>query len=135
MIKTKIIIDASGGVLGRIASFAAKQSLFGKEIVIVNCNEALITGRGENTLSRYTRAKKRGGSGLKGPRILKSPERIMKRTVRGMLSHKQLRGREAFRRIMCYNLVPDEFVSVEKISLVRPIKMRAIKLQKLSEVL
>ena len=131
----KIIIDASGGVLGRIASFAAKQSLFGKEIVIVNCNEVLITGRGENTLQRYTRARKRGGSSLKGPIILKSPERIMKRTIRGMLSHKQIRGREAFHRIMCYNLVPDEFVNAEKISLVRPVKMRAIKLEKLSKVL
>ena len=34
---------------------------------------------------------------------------IVKRTIRGMLSYKKPRGKEAFARIKCYAGVPNEF--------------------------
>ncbi|MFH1290681.1 MAG: 50S ribosomal protein L13 [Nanoarchaeota archaeon] len=131
----KIIIDATFGVLGRIASFAAKQSLLGKEVMIVNCNEAIITGRPRKTIGDYQQARSRGGSSLKGPHSPKSPERVMKRTVRGMLSYKQKRGRDALKRVMCYNKTPEEYVDSEKISMKREIKSKTIKLSKLRDEL
>ena len=33
----KLIIDANNAVMGRLASYVAKQAMLGKEIVIVNC--------------------------------------------------------------------------------------------------
>ncbi|MBU0761328.1 MAG: 50S ribosomal protein L13 [Nanoarchaeota archaeon] len=132
---TKIIIDAAEGALGRIAGFAAKQSLLGKEVVIVNCNDAMITGSPRTTIAKYAQKRARGGSAQKGPYFPKSPERIMKRTVRGMLSYKQTRGRQALKRIICYNQTPSEFEDAEKISMKREIKVKAIKLKKLSEEL
>ncbi|MBU0466648.1 MAG: 50S ribosomal protein L13 [Nanoarchaeota archaeon] len=132
---SQIIIDATDGIMGRIASFAAKQSLLGKEVVIVNCNQTLITGRPRTAITNYQQKRSRGGSSLKGPHFPKSPERIMKRTVKGMLSHRQARGRDALKRVICYNKVPAEFENAEKISLKREIKVKALTLKKLSEEL
>ena len=49
----QIIINATDGNLGRIASYAAKQALLGKEIIILNCNEAQITGNPKTILAKY----------------------------------------------------------------------------------
>ena len=38
------IIDGKGAILGRLASYAAKQALKGEEIVVLNCEEVIITG-------------------------------------------------------------------------------------------
>ena len=38
------IIDGENAVMGRLASYVAKQALQGEEISIVNCNKVLITG-------------------------------------------------------------------------------------------
>ncbi len=38
------IIDGKDAVLGRLASYAAKEALKGEEVIIVNCKEVIITG-------------------------------------------------------------------------------------------
>ena len=135
MNREKIVIDATGSILGRIASYAAKQSLLGKEVVIVNCEQALLTGRKKNVIGEYQLARKRGGASLKGPFFPKSPERVMKRTIRGMLSYTQQRGLDAFKRVMCYNNVPKEYENANKITLVREIKTRTMTLAELEKVI
>jgi len=75
----ELIIDATSGVFGRIASYAAKQALLGKSVVIVNCNDALITGDKAGVVDRYRVLRAKGGSSRKGPKISKMPERMMKR--------------------------------------------------------
>ncbi len=129
--KEKIIIDASNSVLGRLASFAAKQALLGRQVIILNCNNVLITGRKETIINDYRILFSKGGSSLKGPKIPKVPERIMKRTIRGMLSHKQWRGKKGLKRILCYNSVPEEYQNEEKISLSKKLKIKTITLQEL----
>ncbi len=131
----EIIIDASEGILGRIASYAAKQALLGKRVIIVNCNNALITGKKKLILEEYKQARARGGSSLKGPHFPKQAEKIMKRTVRGMLSYKQERGRNALKRVICYNDYPNEYANKEKISLTKEIKVKAVKLSEISKEL
>ena len=42
------IIDGKNAVLGRLASFAAKEALRGEEIVILNCEQIIITGNKRN---------------------------------------------------------------------------------------
>src|SRR3989344_7717966 len=117
--KNELVIDAAEGNLGRVASYAAKQALLGKKVKIVNCNDALITGDKKNILASYKTKRARGGSSMKGPNFPRSPERIMKRTVRGMLSFRLRRGREALEKIICYNKNQEEFYGSEKISLKR----------------
>jgi len=133
--KTHIVIDASAGTLGRVASLAAKQSLLGKEVSIVNCDDVLITGNKEGVIKKYTVLRQKGGSSLKGPKIPRSPQMIVKRTVRGMLPHKKGRGSEALKRVKCYNKVPKELEGEEKTTLKRELKVKAIKLSKVCELM
>src|SRR3989344_1717170 len=125
--KQKIIIDATESVLGRMASFAAKSALLGKEVVVVNCNDAIVIGDKANILEKYTIMRKKGGSSLKGPHFPKSPERLVKRTIRGMLSHKQMRGKDALKRIICYNKTPEEYKNIEKTSFRKDVKVESMK--------
>ena len=117
MSEEKIIINAENAALGRIASYAAKQSLLGKKIVIVNAEKAVITGRKDTTLNEYKTKRKRGGDIQRGPFFPSLVEKIMKRTIRGMLSYKQERGRLALKRIKCYVGIPDEFKNEKMIML------------------
>jgi len=128
----KIVIDAANAPLGRVASFAAKKALLGNSVFIVNCNKSVISGRKRNVIDEYKIARIRGGSSLKGPNFPKNPERIMKRTVRGMLSYKEGRGSEAFKRILCYNDIPSEFVDAKKINLQKEFKVKTLTLKDLS---
>lgn len=131
----KIVIDASGSVLGRLSAFAAKQALLGKSIVIVNCEKAIITGRKRFIVENYKEKRQRGGSSQKGPHFPQDSFRIIKRTVRGMLPYKQQRGLVAFKKIMCYNSVPKEYESAKKITLSRNLKAKSLSLAEVSKEL
>ena len=109
------IIDGTNATLGRLSSYAAKQALIGKKIVIINANEVVIVGDKKDIVNKYLTIIKKGGSSLKGPKIIRNPERILKRTIRGMLSHKSSRGKEAFDRVRCYNEIPEEYKESKKI--------------------
>jgi len=130
-----IAIDATRSAIGRVASFAAKEALKGKKIDIVNCNEALILGTKKTILDHYKQRKARGGSAQRGPNISRLPYLIMKRTIRGMLPYKNERGKTALGNIKCHDAVPEELKGKETISLQRPLKIKGIKLSKLSEIL
>jgi large subunit ribosomal protein L13 len=106
--KDKTIIDATGGVLGRIGSVAEKKMLKGEEVVILNCEKALISGDKNLVLKDAMRFRKMGGSGLKGPILPKSPDKFFKRKMRGMLPWKTSRGRELYRDLRCYVGIPKE---------------------------
>lgn len=109
------VIDGKNATLGRLSSYAAKQSLLGKKIVIINANEVVIVGDKKNISAKYKDMIQKGGHSLKGPKIIRTPERILKRTIRGMLSHKQTRGSGALDRIRCYNQVPEKYKESKKI--------------------
>lgn len=112
------IIDGKGAILGRLASFVAKEALKGEEIIILNCEEVIVTGRTKRIQKDFQTKRERFGSSQKGPKYLKASERIVKRTIRGMLpEHRFGRGREAYKRIKCYNKIPKEFEEKEKISM------------------
>jgi large subunit ribosomal protein L13 len=104
----KLVINAENSPIGRIASYAAKKSLLGDKIIIVNVEKAIITGKRETILNEYLILRKRGNDIPSGPFFPSSPEDVMKRTIRGMLSYKQERGRNALKRIKCYEGVPEE---------------------------
>ncbi|GAJ21048.1 unnamed protein product, partial [marine sediment metagenome] len=49
-------------------------------------------------------------SSQKGPKHAKTSEKIVKRTIRGMLpEHRFGRGRETYKRIKCFIGIPKEF--------------------------
>ena len=111
----EIVIDAENAVLGRLASYVAKQSILGKKIIIVNAEKAIIVGNKGEIIRRYHRKRKLGGPSLHGPFFPTTPERILKRTIRGMLEHRKGRGREALKKIMVYRDTPRQYEEAKKI--------------------
>lgn len=112
----KIVIDANDGLMGRIASFAAKQALLGKKISIVNCENVKISGKKNAVVNTYHAKIAKGGTAQKGPYIPRTAEGLFRRAVRGMLPWSKARGREALKRVKCYEGIPAEFEKAEKIS-------------------
>lgn len=111
------IIDGKNAVMGRLASYAAKEALKGEQIVILNCEDVIITGNRENISRDFREQRSRMGWGQRGPKHIKASDRIVKRVIRGMLpDHREGRGREAFARIKCYVGIPKEFENAKKIS-------------------
>ncbi|MEK6846568.1 MAG: 50S ribosomal protein L13 [Nanoarchaeota archaeon] len=111
---TTKIIDGEHAVLGRLASYAAKQALLGNKVVVVNCDKVVISGRRLQIISDYKITRARGGHSQKGPIFPTTPAKIVKRTIRGMLSYKDGRGASAFKRIKCYEKIPKEFNEANK---------------------
>lgn len=106
------VINADGLIMGRLASSVAKRLLAGETIYIVNAENAVISGSKLATFVEYTE-KRTIGSKEWGPYFPKRPDRILKRTVRGMLPYKRSRGRDAFGRLKVYVGVPDELQGKE----------------------
>lgn len=101
------IIDATGLVLGRMASIIAKRLLNGEKIIIVNAEKAVISGDKHMIIRRYHDYLQIGHIG-RGPLHPRRPDRIVKRAIRGMLPYKWPRGRAAFKRLRVYMGVPAE---------------------------
>ena len=100
----KIILDAKDIIMGRLASFSAKNALLGKEIDVVNIEQAIITGNKTRIFTDYKQTAERGEP-THGPFIHKSAREIFKRTVKGMLPMGP-RGKEALTRVKAYKGIP-----------------------------
>lgn len=112
----EMLIDGSCGVLGRIATFSAKQALRGNKVIILNCDKIIISGRKKDILERYKQKRERGGDAMKGPFFPRLPHDIMRRTIRGMLQYKKVQGSKAFKRITCYPDVPEKYANQKKLT-------------------
>jgi large subunit ribosomal protein L13 len=119
-----MIIDASGAVVGRLATIVAKRLLNGEEIVIVNSERAIITGKKEAIKEEYMKRREIGSS-RKGPFFPRTPDRILKRAVRGMLPYQKPRGRKAYKNLKAFIGKPKEFDGKEVESIDRAMKSPA----------
>ncbi len=108
--KFDLIIDAGGKILGRISSLAAKELLKGKRVAIVNAEKAVITGNPQTILRKYQtrRSIQSTISPKKSPVQPRTPDRIVWKTVKGMLPMKKAKGREAIKRLRVFIGVPEE---------------------------
>jgi large subunit ribosomal protein L13 len=102
------IIDAEGATLGRLCTTVAKNLLEGDEIALVNVEKAVISGK-KFKIKEQFKEKRELGTYRKGPFYHRSPEKMVKRSVRGMLPYQTPKGRAALKRLKCYIGVPDQF--------------------------
>jgi large subunit ribosomal protein L13 len=110
------VLDADGMLLGRLSSIAAKRSLAGEEIAIVNAEKAIISGSKVRVRAIYLQKRQRG-SVEGGPFFPRRPDHILKRTIRGMVPYKRERGAEALRRIRVYVGVPEDLAEAPRVQL------------------
>lgn len=105
--KQVTVIDADGLILGRMASKVAKRLLNGEEIIIVNAEKAVLSGKRKNKLMEAKEFLKVGYP-EKGPFHHRRPDMIVRRTVRGMLPYKQPKGKQAYKRLKVFIGNPEE---------------------------
>jgi large subunit ribosomal protein L13 len=111
------IIDATGLVLGRMATDVAKRAKNGELVHIVNAEKAIIIGASKEAIQERYKFKREVGTARKGPFFPREPHLIVKRTVRGMLPYQKADGRAAYKRIQAHIGVPKELAGQEAISI------------------
>ncbi len=109
------VYNGEGLILGRLAAQIAKDALLGEEVNVVNCEKIVISGSKANTFANEKQKRARKGYPLKSAKFSRLPERFVRRSIRGMLPWKQTRGKEAFKRIMCFVGIPEEFAQEKAI--------------------
>ena len=129
------VIDGKDAIMGRLASYVARESLKGEEFAIVNCEQIIITGNKKNIQEGLEAKRGRVGSTQKGPKVSRASEKIVKRIIRGMLPNYRVgRGREAFKRIKCYVGVPKEFENAEKMKIENKSSISKSKKTRIKEI-
>lgn len=130
----KIYIDAEGSIRGRVASFVAKKALAGNEIFIFNSEKILISGNPVMNITDFKELRSLNtNKPEKGPFLSTSTDKMMKRTIRGMLPDFRVgRGRDAWKRIKCYNGIPEEFKKEKLIKLNTAVPRKSMTIAELS---
>lgn len=124
------VIEGNQAILGRLASYTAKEALKGEEIAIVNCEKIIITGNRENIQSDFDQKTKRVGHGQTGPKYSRDNEKFVKKIIKGMLPNpREGRGREALKRIKCYKGVPKELEKEKRVTIEREKKLKFIEVK------
>ena len=131
----EIIIDGQGAVLGRVSNFIAKKALQGNSIIVLNTEKIIIIGKPKNILEKYLEKLRLGHGAQKGPIILRKASEIVRRAIRGMIGRQKTKGREAFRRIKCYEGVPKKYSTSEKIKFEKKEALNFITIEKLSKII
>ena len=110
------IVNAEGLILGRMASNVAKLLLNGNRVVILNAEKVIISG---NKRSKVADAKEflEVGSPKRGPFHYRRPDKILRKTVRGMLPIRQPKGKMAYKKLKVFLGIPKEFEEKQMITL------------------
>jgi len=129
------VYDATDQILGRFATRIAKDLLTGENIEIINCEKAVISGDPKVTEKHYLERRQRGDP-IHGPFYPRTPDGIVRRTIRGMLPFHKPKGREAFRRLRVYVGISDEiknekFIKIKEFD-VNKLKCKSITVGDLS---
>ncbi len=111
-----IVLDGEQTILGRLASYVAKKLLNGKKVAVVNAEKIVVSGKRQKVLREYLKRKwrKNLANPRKGPFYYARPDRLFKRTVRGMLPYKKGKGRQAYKMLRVFLGVPAELENVKK---------------------
>ena len=74
------------------------------------------------------------GTSQKGPKHARPEYMIIKKVIRGMLpDHRSGTGRDAFKRIKCYEGIPAEFKDKKTIKIIGQEKNKFIKVEDISK--
>jgi large subunit ribosomal protein L13 len=112
VIKPVRIINAEGLILGRMATYVAKQALCGEEIVVINAEKAVLSGKKSNKMKEAIIFLEVGHLRW-GPAHYRRPDRIVRKTIRGMLPTKKSKGKQAYKRVRVFIGVPNELKEKE----------------------
>ena len=101
------VVNGEGLILGRMCSKIAKRLLNGEEIIVVNAEKIIISGKKKSKVAEAHKFLEVGAP-ERGPFHSRRPDRIVGKTVRGMVPWKQPKGKTAYKRLRVYLGVPPE---------------------------
>jgi large subunit ribosomal protein L13 len=102
------LYNADGQIMGRLSSIVAKKLIEGEEVIVVNVEKTVLSGKKAMLRNRYLEKTKRGDP-WKGPFFPRTPDRIFRRSVRGMLPWDRPRGKQIYRKLKVFIGVPAEY--------------------------
>ena len=108
-----MIVDAEGSIVGRLASYVAKNALNGETVIVVNADKAIISGKQEMVLSEEQDKLdiRNLGNPRNGPFHQRRPDRYLRKSIRGMLPYKKPNGKAALDRVKVFLSVPEGYES------------------------
>ena len=103
-----VYIDATNQIAGRLSSKIAKLVLSGKKVVVVNAENALISGSRTSVINQWKEKLELSSrvNPIYGPIHPRRPDNILRRMVRGMVPRKKPKGATAMKRLRVYVGVP-----------------------------
>ena len=120
-----VVIDGKGHLLGRLASITAKQLLNGKKIVVVRCEQLVVSGSLARNKVKYAQfiQKRTNTNPVRGPFHYRSPARMFWRTVRGMLPRMTARGQLALSRLGTFEGIPAPYDKIKRLVVPEALKV------------
>ncbi len=106
------IVNGEGLILGRMCSKIAKRILNGEQIIIVNAEKIIISGKKKVKVAEAHKFLEVGAPDH-GPFHSRRPDRIVRKTVRGMIPWHQPKGKTAYKRLKVYMSIPEEFKDLQ----------------------
>jgi len=101
-------VNAEGLIVGRLCSKVAKRLLNGEEVIILNAEKAVFSGKKKaKVLEGHIFLEV--GAPERGPFHYRRPDRYLRKVVRGMVPYKQPKGKNAFKRLKVFMGIPLEF--------------------------
>ena len=113
--KHPVLVNADGLILGRMASKVAKHLLNGEEVTILNAEKAILSGKRK---SKVAEAKEflEVGAPERGPFHYRRPDKIVRKTIRGMVPFKQPKGKNAFKKLKVFMGIPKDFKDLQLVT-------------------
>ncbi|MFA5746326.1 MAG: uL13 family ribosomal protein [archaeon] len=107
-----IVLNAKNKILGRLCTEVSSKLLRSDEkIIVVNANDAMISGSRENIMERFKERTHRKGKGnqLKNAKYPRYPDKMVKFAVRGMLPRNS-RGQSALKNLKVFIDAPEAYI-------------------------
>ncbi len=109
------LVNADGLIVGRMCSKIAKRLLNGEDVIILNAEKAIFSGKRKAKIAEGHLFLEVGAP-ERGPFHYRRPDKYLRKTVRGMLPFKQPKGKSAYKRLKVFMGVPKELVGQEMIT-------------------
>ena len=109
------LVNAEGLIVGRMCSKVAKRLLNGEEVIILNAEKAVFSGKKKaKVLEAHIFLEV--GAPVRGPFHYRRPDRFLRKTVRGMVPYKQPKGKNAYKRLKVFMGIPIELKDQQMIT-------------------
>jgi len=102
-----------------LASYAAKHALAGDHVVVLNAEQAVISGRRSNIIgeAKIRLETRTLANQTTAPVHQRRPDLYLRRVIRGMLPWEKAKGKAAFHRIHVYMGTPEEYANKSAVNI------------------